>query len=485
MDNKKVFRPIFAISCVFIFLLFFYMSYKTPIGGDDWGYYLTSQNYNAIQGALMFYQTWSGRFFSEIWCFFMSSHKFIWNIVNSLLFVGLFICVYKLIDPKKDKPFYIVLIIGLMFTVENNLRMETYTWITGTIYVVSLFLSLLYLLSIDNYVKTKRKNIILYFNNIFLFIIGMMIENIAVSMLLIILVLVAYAFIKKDRYLLVCLLINLVSIGLSFAIMRMSPGSAVRLLQDHAEWSKLSFFTKIANQYPNFIKYTFINNDHLIITLSVIMIITVILSNKINKLYKAILICIDVLSVVAIVFASSNSIFSETSLFSYIYWPCYVIGAIVCLCFVINDLNNRNKAIVLFLLAGFSTTSMLLSPIFGSRTEIYFIYYVIVLIGLFINEINTKYIKVVIAIVFLGMIINRTNIFVNKYRLVGIAQQERLQIIEYYKDHPEVEEAWIPRFPIDSIHGADIEEGDDYHFETFKEYYGLPQPKDKIIFYFE
>ena len=72
-----------------------------------------------------------------------------------------------------------------------------------------------------------------------------------------------------------------------------------------------------------------------------------------------------------------------------------------------------------------------------------------------------------------------------KYNLVGLKQNERLEIIKYYQDHPEVEEAWIPRFPIYTVHGGDIEPGDTYHFETFKEFYNLPQSADKIFFMYE
>ncbi len=36
--------------------------------------------------------------------------------------------------------------------------------------------------------------------------------------------------------------------------------------------------------------------------------------------------------------------------------------------------------------------------------------------------------------------------------------------------------------PEESIHSADIEEGDTYHQNSFKEYYGLPETT-KLIFY--
>ena len=79
---------------------------------------------------------------------------------------------------------------------------------------------------------------------------------------------------------------------------------------------------------------------------------------------------------------------------------------------------------------------------------------------------------------------DRTGEYLYKYKLVGLRQNERLEVIKYYQDHPEVEEVWIPRFPIYTIHSGDVEIGDTYHFETFKEYYKLPQDADKIIFYY-
>ena len=36
--------------------------------------------------------------------------------------------------------------------------------------------------------------------------------------------------------------------------------------------------------------------------------------------------------------------------------------------------------------------------------------------------------------------------------------------------------------PEESIHSADIEEGDTYHQNSFKEYYGLPETT-KLVFY--
>ena len=63
--------------------------------------------------------------------------------------------------------------------------------------------------------------------------------------------------------------------------------------------------------------------------------------------------------------------------------------------------------------------------------------------------------------------------------------KERLEAIKYYQDHPEDEEVWIKRFPIYTVHAADIEPDDVYHLETFRDYYNLPQDFNKIVFFVE
>lgn len=141
----------------------------------------------------------------------------------------------------------------------------------------------------------------------------------------------------------------------------------------------------------------------------------------------------------------------------------------------------------MLIIGGCSSLVMLYSPIYGSRSAIYLIYYLILVSSMLFEDanINKKTIQVIILIGLGILNIERIEEYLYKYRLVGLAQEERLEIIKYYKDHPEVEEAWIPRFPVLTIHGADVEEGDTYHFETFKEYYELPQDADRIIFYWK
>lgn len=485
-------KNFYILVSIFVLILFAYITYKTPLAGDDWGYALNGATNNPIKMAISFYNSWSGRFFSELWGMIIPNHKWLWNIINPLLFMGIFICLYKLISVL-DKPIIsCLLILAMMLSVDDNLRMETYTWIMGTTYVIPLFLSLLYFLIIEKLIKKDLYDMglisLAIIDNIFLFIIGLMMENIAASMIVALVILLIYAFIYKKKiikYLLPNLLFSLIS----FVIMRASPGSLYRLYNEHASWVKMSLFEKIASAYPNFLKITFIENNYAIALFSICLMLLIIFNRKQSKLKKIIpLIILAMAIIIDFSFIIKDSFLNDpNTLFSYIFWPIYVINAFCVLFVYIDNEYNRYKAIFLLMFAGCNACVMLYSPIYGSRSALYTIYYLIIVSLIAFNDadISKHFINIILFIFISIIIIDRTNEYLYKYRLVGLKQNERLEIIKYYKDHPEVEEAWIPRFPIYTIHGADIEKGDTYHFETFKEYYKLPQSRDKIYFYYE
>ena len=492
---KKIFeKKNFYIFCsIFILLLFAYITYKTPLAGDDWGYALNGSLGTPIKTALEFYNSWSGRFFSELWGMIVPSHKWIWNIVNPLLFCGIFICIYKLSNINKKYISSSLLIMAIMLSVDDNLRMETYSWIMGTTYVIPLFFSLLYFLVIDYMLEKDlydtKFNICAYLINLPLFIIGMMMENIAATMIVGEVILLIYVYFNKKKAF-KYLLINLIVSIISFSLMRMSPGSSARLLSEHASWNNMSLFEKIGSAYPNFLKITFINNNYAISLFSLCLILYIFYSkNKVNLIYKIVSILILMFGIFSVFsFVLGNNIFNdENSLYSFIFWPLYIINAFVSL-YLFSDKDYLcYKKLFVLMFAGCNGLVMLYSPIYGSRSAIYTIYYLIIVsVMLFDETYNIKKMPLFICfILFLVIVGDRTHEYLYKYRLVGLVQEERLEIIKYYKEHPEDKEAWIPRFPVYTIHGADIEEGDTYHFETFKEYYGLPQDADKIIFYFK
>ena len=168
-------------------------------------------------------------------------------------------------------------------------------------------------------------------------------------------------------------------------------------------------------------------------------------------------------------------------IFNVVLWVLYIVF----LFWYFSSLDDSEVLLFFLLLAGASNIVMLFSPIFGSRSNLYFYYFALILVEIVIGQLRfnkkTAVVLCILAVLFAGYRMYKISV---KYRLVNGVQNDRLSKIAYYVDHPEDKDVWLKRMPIFSVHGADIEEGDDYHFETFKAYYGL-SPDCVIHFYFE
>ena len=79
------------VGALFIFILFYYITVRTPLAGDDWGYAVNGMSGNPFVKAWEFYFTWSGRYFAELWGFIVAPHKGLWNLLNPALFAGIYV----------------------------------------------------------------------------------------------------------------------------------------------------------------------------------------------------------------------------------------------------------------------------------------------------------------------------------------------------------------------------------------------------------
>ena len=481
------------VGAIFVLALFCYITVKTPLAGDDWGYCLNGQSGNPIELTIAFYNNWSGRIFSEFYGFTVACRKWLYNILNPLTFTLIFLFAYRLGRVKKKKLSAVLLILAVMLSVDDNLRMETYTWLMGYTYVLPLCLALGYLCICDQMFKSdimsRRVKVLSVLSNLLLFIIGLMMENIAATMIVAVVFMLGYAFFNKRR-ILPYLSLNLVFSILSFAICRLSPGARIRMIRDSAEWASQSVFEKITSAYPNFLEMSFIKNNYLIAIFSIVVILLLWFSkhhkHPVLRVLLSLIMFAGMVTVFSFVLHSDLPMQHGNSLYSMIFWPVYILSAFVSI-FISFDANYyRDKTLFMLILAGTSVLVMLMSPIYGSRSALYLVYFLIVVIILINDAFELpRFVKYILPVLMLVILFDRTNEYLTKYNLVGKAQAERLEILQYYREHPEDEEAWIPRFPIYTVHGADVEIGDDYHFETFKEYYQIPQSPDKIIFYYK
>lgn len=471
------------------------MTRVTPLAGDDWGYAINGMKENPFIQAINFYYSWSGRFFSELWGFVVAPRKWLWNILNPLLFTSIYVCTYKLGGKKFKTLLSVLLVLCAMLSVNAALRMQTYTWIMGTTYVVPLCLSLTYFCIYDycfeNTLIETRHIVQICLSNILLFIIGLMMENIAATMIVAIVIMIIYAWFNR-RPLVKYLFINLIVSILAFTIMRLSPGSAYRLARDNADWAALNLFEKMAFGYPSFIEQSFLNNRYIICLFSMVLITNIFFSkeNK-SKLIKIISIFILMLGPITVfskvLLGQLTFLYTPSSLYSMIFWPIYIINAFIVLFIFVTKGYFQHKAIFFLMMGGTSALVMLFSPFYGERSSLYLVYYLIVVAVLLLNDINTnlKSVHVVLFIILSFITIYRSLDLMKRYGLVKKMNPIREAEIQYYIDHPDDEEAWFKRYPIDTIHSIDIEQDDTYHMETFKIYFCLPQDADKIFFYYD
>ena len=82
-DKKTVW--ILAAGTAVVFLFFALISHWTPVSGDDWVYAVGGMWNNPFKQAFHMYQTWSGRYLSELWGFLIAPHKGLWNLLNPLV----------------------------------------------------------------------------------------------------------------------------------------------------------------------------------------------------------------------------------------------------------------------------------------------------------------------------------------------------------------------------------------------------------------
>lgn len=479
------------LAAMLIFSLFFLISYWSPLAGDDWGYAVNGLNNNPFLLALEFYSGWSGRFFSELYGFIIAPQKWLWNLLNPSLFVLIFLAIMSLVNPKYTLN-SILLILFWMLSVKDELRMEAYSWLMGTTYIIPLALSLCFFALIkdsvlNNSLISSKKQIAL---SLMLFYIGLTMENISVVLALLTLIILVY--VSLNNHCLNWMWVRFSSISLiSLIILRLSPGAALRLARDHANWMSMTLFDQIKTNYPLLIQHTFIDNKWFTLSFTLIL-IALIFQSSLSKWLKTTLIFIVSFALISSVSLTLSTYVNWTFLsqltilnspFNQFYWLLYVLILFYSLWTLLNQ-SNRLGAIFFLLGAGLANGSMLLSPIFGYRSSVFTLYFMMV-VGLFIfNQLKKQLALIWILPILLSLfIIKDAYSFIAKYQLVHETHLIRLEQIQYYKDNPELNEAWLIRYPIFTLHSGDIEADDTYHMEVFKKYYGLKNELQLIFYY--
>ena len=127
------------------------------------------------------------------------------------------------------------------------------------------------------------------------------------------------------------------------------------------------------------------------------------------------------------------------------------------------------------------------SPVIGFRLMIYPVYFLTIFLIIIVGEMDLKkWITIPLLSLLLVVTLYNINILRMKYNAVQSITLERMAILADYKIYSDQYETgiWLPRYPIYTIHGGDIEVGDVYHMNAFKIYFDIPQDEE-IIFYWK
>ncbi len=458
-----------ALAAVLVFFLFFALiTHWTPACGDDWVYATGGRWNNPFVQAMRMYQTWSGRYLSELWGFLVAPHKPLWNLLNPLLFTGILILLTVLSKRRNHLLMRITLAILLVLMVSNHLRMQTYTWIMGTTYVLPLFLFLIQIYLLREMILEKHDRswtvpVLCVLN----FCIPLYMENAAALMVGgDLLVLIYLAFFQQRRLKRMGLITVFAVIGT--LIILLSPGARARMSNDNAAFASLSLLEKIAGNWPLFLEHTF--TEHSLIT-------TALFAAGAWTIYHlrpaGILRSVFALAVCAGVILRNG----------WFYFLLYLVMIVLIFAYE-EDQRLKYYLIYLLLCALGANAVMVVSPIFDSRSGLYTVYLMILAALTMADEAEIKPLSSwILAGVSAAFAAVSMVSYYQVYHMVHEINIRRYQQIEYYRLRPDAGDAWLIAYPDESIHSPNVQEGDETHMYYFKEYYSLSQDLHLVFYY--
>ena len=459
---------------LFLFIFFTIILFLSPRSGDDWGNFLEGSLgiRHMIGNAIGMYFDWEGRFISRLLINFLTFYKPIWNILNSLIIIGIIYFINKIANPKGRKDiFYLTVLIILAMNIYTF--SQVVVWIAGNItylFVILLLLYYFYALINQKYNQKVYHALLLLLN----FIIPMFVEHTGVILVIGNLLILIYEYFrthKINKKMFFYLVISIVGL----LLMLLSPGTYQRSQIENIEFKNLSIFQKIWYNIPNFIYYTYYINYYMILLMIIsnYYLINEIVKNKVFKIIGYIyLILFPIFIIYSYLISNLFNItifqnFNQYNIFIILYFIIYSI--VEFLLIVIYTKKTKELKILLFFLFGiFANLVMLISPTWGFRTS-FATYIFLCLSYLIIIEKNLKPSNFVNNFLFSFIIC-----FLLFYSIlyISIARQnyENEKNIEIQKKlGKDIIE--IKKFPY--FANCNINPENSYHLDKFKKYYEI------------
>lgn len=483
------------IGSLIVFSIFMYIGLKTPLAGDDWAFANNANSMGVFESAMSMFYGWEGRLMTLFSIHFLIQYKLLWVIINALLYSIMFFLIIRSFK-NKNQLILISIVLFVMFSIKDNIRMEVYTWITGSVYYgIPMFISFIYFYNLFNVLSKKQVNVLnTIIGVITAFYLPLGMENISIS-ILIVSVIIFIMILVQEKIINRSLIVYISSMIISFIIWSFSPGSSIRLAT-MPEWTQLSLIGKVFRNLPSVLYFSFFENKEIIVLLSIFVSINLLKNIKSKLVYLSIFInCLSVLIVVSpsiLVRIPSLTILREFadgySLLNQVFWIFYTLNIGVVLYFLSFEYIKDKRIFYAFLIGFFASAALFMSPVIGYRLMIYPVYYLLfVIVALADNIEYKKMVSIVISLVLILLTsLNVRTLFI-KYQSVENITHERNLILEDYTLYSDQYKSgiWLPRYPIYSIHGGDIEFEDTYHMKAFKTYFNIPQEETITFFWKE
>lgn len=476
MSSIKYFVSKYKYLILIILTLFIIFS-LSPISGDDYGNYISTNGtlFSAINIAKSYYYSLEGRFIGRIIIMFTTRHKYIWNILTIFMFSLILFNYSKLF---KQKLSLIILFLGLMF-MNSDIFSQSYTWIAGSVtYLYPTSLSLLYFYLIYKYqTSNKIVNIVLTFLSI---IIPMFVENIGCSFVFANIILVIYYYLKYKKINKIYLS-NLIISLIFLVIMLLSPGSSLRVL-DNSKFNSLNILEKIIINIPNFNNYVLFKNTNMLI-LSLIPINYYIIKKQ-DKKFLIVFNLIPLLSIVnnlyyilpmKFSFLQDVGIINISNPIYLVFTIIYFIYFILSINYIIKDTNVKLFLYYLFGVALSSSLVMLILPVWGDRITLFTVISIIIISIILIDNIFIYKNYNIIKFIFVSTCLYFICCFICIYNVNKV----RVNYINYQLDnnYNEIEVIWNP-----FMYLWNNNPNSEYFINTYKSYMNISNDKDiKII----
>ena len=500
---RKVFdsHGIVFLILILFFAIFFTITCVSPLAGDDWGYAVVSRDMHPLVLVWQQYFTWSGRVLSEFWGYTITRNKWVYDILNPIIFTTIFVYLLKNARVKKHPVLSALVVFYLIFSVYDYVRMQTYTWCMGETYIIPLMLFLIYIFNLYQLLFTeqglsKRMNTAL---KVISLCIPLYMENAAGMLVGGDVLVLLYCWFKDKKHFKTVLTYSIFAV-IGTCIVGLSPGAHNRLVTTHADFAALSLFEKIHDNWQNFLSFTFMNNKSLMLVLSIVALLFIWLKRKNYRYAKWHLPLLSLPFFYAILQSQAETLATTYNqswaniLYDLTIKGCTRINtigyglwviAVVWMLWSYFDGEKRLFSLYVFICAGGANMVMLISPIFDARSSVYTIYLLILLTLLLLEELTFTSRAVYAGTCLVCCLITAPVIkkYCKTYYQVFRANNERMFQIRGFAEDPSQKELYIVRMPKMSLHSADVEEGDDYHMKYFKKYYNL-DPDTNLHFYF-